>query len=122
MPFLLSPARVEVHLDQATKDLRRPVRGGPPAKERCYPHLRRVLVLDATPAQSRRRARLIAHRRNDTARRSRRPPDAVSSGEPRILAKRVRETPGLPFPSRATGTALLFLTVGPPLSRWTLLG
>src|SRR5688572_6368855 len=44
MPFLISPARV-VNLDQAAKDLRRPVRGGPPAKERCYPHLRRVLVL-----------------------------------------------------------------------------
>src|SRR5687768_10425944 len=46
MPFLISPARVEVHLDQAAKDLRRPVRGGPPAKERCCPHLRRVLVFE----------------------------------------------------------------------------
>src|SRR5687768_16383540 len=45
MPLLISPARVEVDLDQAAKDLRRPVRGGPPAKERCYSHLRRVLVL-----------------------------------------------------------------------------
>ena len=46
MPFLISPARVEVHLDQAAKDLRWPARDGPPAKEGCYSHLRGVLVFE----------------------------------------------------------------------------
>src|SRR5688572_3555735 len=46
MPCLISTARVEVHLEQAAKDLRWPARDEPPAKEGCYSHLRRVLVFE----------------------------------------------------------------------------
>jgi len=46
MPFLISLARVEVHLDETTKDLRWPASEGPPAEERCDSHLRGVLVFE----------------------------------------------------------------------------
>lgn len=114
---LLPLARVEVHLDEAAEDLRPPVGDEAPAEERCYSHLRRVLVFEqltvntATGALHRpssqryREAPAKAHGRRFTRRTV--GPRPARQGEAGTSVSLARERDRVPFFASSSSVVLM---------------